>query len=61
MSARDLGNWYGYNTWYGRRGHYVMTTWHLDTPLTYKVIREKPGWVLYRLNVAAKRYDSVWS
>jgi hypothetical protein len=31
-----------------RAGDYVMTTWHGDTQLMYRAIRQELGWVLSR-------------
>ena len=38
-----------YNKWYRlRNGDYTLTTWFLDSQLTYRVIRQEPGWVASR-------------
>ena len=38
-----------YNKWYRlRNGDYTMTTWVGDDQLTYRAVRQGPGWVVSR-------------
>jgi hypothetical protein len=38
-----LGSWQGL-----RAGDYVYTTWQGDAQLTYRAVKQKPGWVVSR-------------